>query len=672
MASSGLPSSSLPAILATIDDTLINSLQPLLRLSKGVNLKLAEMVLSSNFANIEAHFEGQPMPLLAAMLSQAPAGEGAGVAAQAVPPPIPETIPETRPEPDQPQDHLSTPPRQQTSDPIAPVFEHGQSSDPNIASFSRAHETDVNPSLPPMLEDNLWRFFPMTSPPRGPLKLPLQVNYFGHLSFQGTQEHYLKDVEGKLVKKVKDQWSSHIPTDVPTGGDFTPAHSTFTIQDPFKRKGDQTSRGIILLAEHLGAFESAWNQNLKDFRLSSELLGADVNDDNFAKDAEFEKIRMAVADLKSQELRRTLKRAGEALAPDTSKKQKSTEAPIPSVPDVPQPPVVSSPKSSGIRRKSLGMKGGGGGGLRRRGTYSLAALAGWREGVRMYLIASTHSEAHGKDVKAQAGDCQGCCNVVPTGKDNYHHKSYLILSKTIVHTDHLALRHLFKKQDAKPRLIRWILLLQEFDIEIKDKKGTENVAADHLSRIKNDETSDDSKVDDNFPRNSPWKSHRLVNLVAVDTKSKWAKAQALNTNDARVIITFLKKLFCHFGMPKALISDRGTHFYNKIMEKTMKRYGVNHRFSTSYHPQTSGQVENTNRALKRILEKTIKDNPSIGQKLDELCGYSHAYKTPTDTTLYKLIYGKNCHLSFKIEHRAYWALKNCNPDLIAAGEKRMF
>ncbi|GJW63114.1 retrovirus-related pol polyprotein from transposon TNT 1-94 [Tanacetum coccineum] len=100
----------------------------------------------------------------------------------------------------------------------------------------------------------------------------------------------------------------------------------------------------------------------------------------------------------------------------------------------------------------------------------------------------------------------------------------------------------------------------------------------------------------------------------------------------------------------------------------MKRYGVNHRFSTSYHPQTSGQVENTNKALKRILEKTVKDNPAIwSRKLDDaLWAFRTAYKTPTGTTPYKLLHGKNCHLPFEIEHRAYWALKNCNPDLIVA------
>ncbi|GJT63483.1 reverse transcriptase domain-containing protein [Tanacetum coccineum] len=126
------------------------------------------------------------------------------------------------------------------------------------------------------------------------------------------------------------------------------------------------------------------------------------------------------------------------------------------------------------------------------------------------------------------------------------------------------------------------------------------------------------------------KSHKFEYiLVAIDYVSKWAEAEALPTNDARVVVNFLKKLFSRFGIPKALINDRGTHFCNRQMEKILKKYGVHHLIATTYHPQTSGQVENTNRALKRILEKTVKDNPSVwSRKLDDaLWAFRTAYKT---------------------------------------------
>ncbi|GKB01905.1 reverse transcriptase domain-containing protein [Tanacetum coccineum] len=300
---------------------------------------------------------------------------------------------------------------------------------------------------------------------------------------------------------------------------------------------------------------------------------------------------------------------------------------------------------------------------------------------------------------------------------------YLILSNTIVYTDHSALKYLFSKEDAKPRLIRWVLLLQEFDIEIKDKKWAENLAANHLSRLENPDlgTFTEKEIIDEFPdehimilkaelnNDEPWyadyinyivgkivppnwtpKKRRFFSqvkyyfwdepyafklcsdnvmricvagseileilvhyhsgptgghhsasiterkvyesgfywpiifkdakdyvmrcdacqrsgnissrsempqnniqvcdvfdiwgldfmgpflnskgnkyiLVAVDYVSKWVRAQALPTNDARVVIRFLRRLFARFGVPKALITASKNHFMelNELME----------------------------------------------------------------------------------------------------------
>ncbi|GJS78637.1 reverse transcriptase domain-containing protein [Tanacetum coccineum] len=133
-------------------------------------------------------------------------------------------------------------------------------------------------------------------------------------------------------------------------------------------------------------------------------------------------------------------------------------------------------------------------------------------------------------------------------------------------------------------------------------------------------------------------------LVAVDYLSNWVEAKALPTNDARIVVKFLKSLFARFGTPGAIISDRGTHFCNDKFVKVVSKYGDTHRLATAYHPQTSGQVE---------LD-------------DALWAFRTTFKTPIGCTPYKLVYGKSCHLPIELEHKAYWALKHANFDLKTA------
>ncbi|XP_021758387.1 uncharacterized protein LOC110723343 [Chenopodium quinoa] len=131
-------------------------------------------------------------------------------------------------------------------------------------------------------------------------------------------------------------------------------------------------------------------------------------------------------------------------------------------------------------------------------------------------------------------------------------------------------------------------------------------------------------------------------LVAVNYVLKLVEAIASPTNDHKVVVKLFKKIiFPRFGVPRAVISDNGTHFVHGAFQRMLRKNGVHQRKDWS-------------------------------DKLDDaLWAYRTTFKTPISTTPYRLVYGKACHLPVKLEHRAHWAIKKINFDLASAGEQRI-
>nr|GEV01744.1 reverse transcriptase domain-containing protein [Tanacetum cinerariifolium] len=305
-------------------------------------------------------------------------------------------------------------------------------------------------------------------------------------------------------------------------------------------------------------------------------------------------------------------------------------------------------------------------------------------------------------------------------------RPYLVLSKSIMYTDHSALKYLLSKQDAKLRLIRWVLLLQEFDIIIRDKKRTENLVADHLSQLENPhkDVFENKDINENFPletlgkissQSTTWfadfanfhAGNFIVKVMSSQQKKKFFKdvkhyfwddpylfricadqiiRRCVHGQEAYDILKA-----CHEG---PIGGHHGANFTAK------KVFDAAFFWPTIYKDahdlvkscdicQRQGKISQRDEIPQNIIQvceifdvwgivfmgpfpysRGNRENcASWSEKLDNaLWAFRTSYKIPIGCTTYKLVYRKSCYLPIELEHKAYWALKHVNFDLKIVGD----